>query len=843
MNRWFYYIGFLVLSMSMLFISSCVDEAIPPDELGPNINEGEKEIPLMISLKDLAGAYTYGTDYPGERPEQGSVWEDSIKDVTVYIFNQSFVCEKIITATTNPTDPVMVKTGMKSMVAVVNAAGKINLPTTESATIYPDLLKMLTNASATMPTSPFLMAGIEHNVSLPNEVPLTNPYRINIDVARTVAKVKIKVMKSGQALNANITLKNIYLYQGADRVALLDPQNSSSIIYNLSDTAKLFKHTLTGVTTGEVPDNGDGYCAMADSFYTFESLCGSDKSKGVKIVLESEVNSSSNIRTAEFYLGEYSTSPGDTVYDVKRNYWYDVTVNIVKPGMDSINVKVKTCPWNVADTIPGFPGDGFEAPTAIPFKLVKNYTDADILIDGSFLAIDKHTKGASWIDLKVTEGTPWNLKLKDNSARNENVYVSTNSGTSWTKMIYDGDHISGTGNDVTQRIYIYRTYQENNEPKLGPTLFLESGSTFLRDFVIQPRDTTPIPTNSYILRPQLSGTPANETHVYIPLAGVYRYWEDYLLNNGDSIPGGNTTEITTSILWQDGSGVLKAPPTVINPYKRDSAYIFVEAGSVQGNAVVDMKVGGVTYWSFHLWVTEYNPEEAAGQKLLNGNILMDRNLGALSNNYDAAGNARGLYYQFGRKDPFPRGNNWTNTFSTAFTPVAMPTSVMATNVLRPLLAIPASINNPKNFYIRGSSNWVLSRESNYLWTTPGGNKTAFDPCPKGWRVPKQPSYGPTSSPWYGLNTTIFVTGVQTNGRYSANVGYYPFSGYINFSPSAAIVNAGTQAFYWSAWQNSTSPNGVTGLEISTSVVNLNQTIDAGFGASVRCIADNKVVLN
>ena len=849
MNRWLYYIGFLVLSMSMLFLSACSDEAIPPEQEF-NKEEGDKQIPLMISLKDLSGAFTYaggGTDYPGETPEQGSAWENAINDVTVYIFNQSFECEKIVTATSSRTNPVMVKTGTKNMVAVVNAIGKINLPSPESATNYQDLLKMLTNASTTVPTSPFLMTGLALNVSLPDELPSSNPYEIKIDVARTVAKVKIKVMKSGPATNANITLKKITMYQGANRVALLIPQSTNPILHNLSDTAYLFRHTISGVTTGDVPDAGTGYCAMADSFYTFESLYGPDKNKAVRIVLESAVNSPTNIRTCEFYLGEFEQAPGDTVYDVKRNFWYDVTVNIVKPGMDSIYVKVTTCPWNVSDPQEEeFGESGVETITANPFKLVKNYTDADMLINSSFLAIDKHTKGASWVDLKAFSGSQWSLNLKDNTARNQNVYVSDNNGATWTKLVYNTPFIR-SGLNATQRIYIYRTYLENNEPNQGPTLYIESGTgtnaKFIRDLVIQPRDTMPIPTNSYILRPQLIGAPANETHAYIPLAGVYRYWEDYLLNNGDSIPGGNTTPITTSILWQDGSGVLKAPPTVINPLKRDSAYIFVEAGSVPGNAVIAMNVGTTTYWSFHLWVTEYNPNEAAGQKLFNGNIFMDRNLGALSNSYDAVGNARGLYYQFGRKDPFPRGTIWGNTFSVSIpTPVAMPTTVMATTVLRPLLAIPVFINNPRQFYMRGSSNWVLSRESSYLWSTPGGNKTAYDPCPDGWRVPKQQSLNQALSPWYGANNTNLVTGVQLNGRYSTTIGYYPFSGYINLNGSIESTSPTTVAYFWSSWEDNTIyPNQATGMHIATAsnTVNTYPLIDKGFGVSVRCVADSK----
>ena len=846
MNRWLNYIGFLVLSMSMLFISSCADEAIPPD-LGPNINEGDKEIPLMIDLKDLsvASTYAYGTDYPNETLEQGSLMENAIDTVTVFVFNQSFECEKIITAASNPTAPVMVKTGTKNMVAVVNATGKITLPNDPATTNYAGLLRMLTDASAAVPTSPFLMTGVKMNVSLPDELPSSNPYEIKIDVARTVAKVKIKVMKSGQATNANITLKRIFLYQGADRVALLEPQSSNTVLYNLSDTANAFRHTVSGVTTGEVPNNTTGaFCAMADSFYTYESLCGMDKSKAVRIVLESTVNSPSNIRTAEFYLGEFLSASGDTLYDVKRNFWYDVTVNIVKPGMDSINVNVKTCPWNVSDPQEVFPGEGIEAKTAIPFKLVKNYTADDMTYDPAFLAINSHSKGASWIDLTATAGTPWSLKLKDNSARNQDVYVSINSGTSWTKLVYNGTGLSGTGLDATQRIYIYRPYVENNEPEQGPTLYLESGTgsdaKFIRDFVIQPRDMTPFPTNSYILRPQLSGTPINETHAYIPLAGVYSYWEDYLLDNGDSIPGGNTTPITASLLWTDGSGTIIKNIRVINPYKRDSAYIFVEAGSIQGNATIAMNVGTTTYWSFHLWVTEYNPNEAAGQKLYNGNIFMDRDLGALSNSYDIEGNARGLFYQYGRKDPFPRGVGWTNVLYSPMTVVNMPSA--ASNFLRPLIAIPAVLNNPTIFYKGSGNDYVLSKESDYLWTTPGDNKTAFDPCPEGWRIPKQILAGPSSSPWYGLNETNFLSGIQLNGRYNASIGYYPFSGVIE--GDAILYQTGDASYYWSAWRAVVSYSQGIGMSISSTLVLAPDVVISSYfpktyGASLRCVVDTK----
>ncbi len=846
MNRWIYNMRFLLFGM-LMFLGACSDEMIPP---GP-VNGGEdKEIPLMINLKDLSlpEVSTYGTDYPGETSVAGSAWENKVNDITVYIFDQSFDCEKIITANSSPTDTVMVKTGIKNIVAVVNAAGKINLPTSEATTYYSALLKMITNASTTVPTSPFLMTGKLLNVSLPNEVPITSPYRVTINVERATAKVKLKVMKSGLAAGHNITLTKVIMYQGADRVALLETPSTNPTIYNLSDTANVFQHTITNVFSGTVPNMGSGYCAVIDSFYTYESLCGSDKNKGVKIVLESYVNSPGNTRKAEFYLGEYSATPGDTLYDVKRNFWYDVTVNIAKPGMDSIYVTVVSSPWNVADTTSFTQGQGGEFTTASPFKLVKNYTTDDITLNSKIAAIDTHTKGASWIDMKVTDKTAWELQLKDPSAsRNKGVIGSIDNGQTWSPL-----PISYQGGDTIQRVYIYRPYVENEEPNLGPALYVTLDGQYKQDFVIQPRDTMPIPTNCFILRPQLTSAPINETRAYIPLAGVYRYWEDQLLANGVAIPDGPVSAV---LLWDDSkSGDVVRNISVKNANKRDSAYIYAEAG-VPGNAVIAMTVGSpaVVYWSFHVWVTEYNPYEAAGQKLyrLTKNVFMDRDLGALNNTYDIEGKARGLFYQFGRKDPFPGNNSsWTDasftwynssggliSLSSNTTSAPVPMSPIVN--VRPLKAIPASINNPMTFYLRsGATNWPLSTENEFLWSTKGGNKTAFDPCPEGWRIPEQDSYSSTGSPWYYASFDVLA--LYANGRYNTTLGYYPYSGYIGTSTSA-ITNPVTAAYYWTSWAG-TSYQG-TGLSISTGSTDVLPLIDKAYGASVRCVVDLNYLLN
>lgn len=77
---------------------------------------------------------------------------------------------------------------------------------------------------------------------------------------------------------------------------------------------------------------------------------------------------------------------------------------------------------------------------------------------------------------------------------------------------------------------------------------------------------------------------------------------------------------------------------------------------LKGNAVIGAyDANDELIWSWHVWATDYDPEGENGSVELNGYTMMTRNLGALAN-----GNATtseilasyGLYYQWGRKDPF-----------------------------------------------------------------------------------------------------------------------------------------------------------------------------------------------
>ena len=82
----------------------------------------------------------------------------------------------------------------------------------------------------------------------------------------------------------------------------------------------------------------------------------------------------------------------------------------------------------------------------------------------------------------------------------------------------------------------------------------------------------------------------------------------------------------------------------------DGENVYFSTGKAAGNAVIAVcAADGTILWSWHIWVTD---DEITTKTDKNGLVWMDRNLGALSAKPSDAVNTRGLFYQWGRKDPF-----------------------------------------------------------------------------------------------------------------------------------------------------------------------------------------------
>ena len=148
---------------------------------------------------------------------------------------------------------------------------------------------------------------------------------------------------------------------------------------------------------------------------------------------------------------------------------------------------------------------------------------------------------------------------------------------------------------------------------------------------------------------------------------------------------------------------------------------------------------GYCYWSWHIWATEYDPSQVAGQQTVGGNVFMDRNLGATS--LVKGPQSAGCFYQWGRKDPFQgpytwmmflNGNaGWSNDGIGKFMTLR---GFASSNV--PSENLVASVRQPYR-YIVGVSDWLSPAVGgeDYRWSNADGTKGVFDPCPDGWRVP------------------------------------------------------------------------------------------------------------
>ncbi len=266
---------------------------------------------------------------------------------------------------------------------------------------------------------------------------------------------------------------------------------------------------------------------------------------------------------------------------------------------------------------------------------------------------------------------------------------------------------------------------------------------------------------------------------------------------------------TTELLWTDKPNPLSSSGTVKSVTAQfTDGTIKVETGSAEGNAVVVAKVNGVIVWSWHIWVTSYDPNITSNQVSINSKVFMNRNLGAIYNTPQNIG-SMGLLYQWGRKDPFPgSSSNSTAQEPTVYGPnspvinkLPTPSTISPTNPNGPPNNIENCIQNPSAFYYKtedtqGSNeyDWYSTTATHdaSLW---GGNssKSVYDPSPEGWRVPKSGSG--TSSPWYGLN----YTGLSFNYGYnwSSSVGWYPATGYRKYR-DGGLMKIGEYGVYWSA---------------------------------------------
>ena len=340
------------------------------------------------------------------------------------------------------------------------------------------------------------------------------------------------------------------------------------------------------------------------------------------------------------------------------------------------------------------------------------------------------------------------------------------------------------------------------------------GKNFTTDFNISPNHSY-----SFMINICDVGDPRNDTRVTYPNLVDYSDSGDEIANCYIINPG-QTDDVRYRIpvkrvdeFWGGKNGYEDVPEYTLgtdNPWKveilttnfdnTDSKFAFtkftgtgcynVEASDMEyfefavkpntvGSVIVAIRRTDVgddapILWSWHLWITDYAPDEAYRKSPLQGQyayrvtggfvhryegeiwndeyarrFIMDRNLGALGNRHfpkDGIGDGS-MYFQFGRKDPL------FGTGSYGYHNLRFP-SGDAADVHGVPGTIVYSIQNPLTYLTTpswdawssdnkynpdkydGTIVWMDPKTSTRQYKTMAIEKSIFDPCPPGYCVPK-----------------------------------------------------------------------------------------------------------
>ncbi len=317
--------------------------------------------------------------------------------------------------------------------------------------------------------------------------------------------------------------------------------------------------------------------------------------------------------------------------------------------------------------------------------------------------------------------------------------------------------------------------------------------------------------------------------VTFPVTKAYELWRQQDWSTEKNLSG--TCE--ARLLWSDAQGLIEG--ITLNEDSQDPSLstVTVKASNGKsGNAVIALNVGGSCRWAWHIWVSDYDPDNGGKTYTFpDGQEFMDRNLGALSS--DAPDETTyGCYYQGARALPFPGPASATaSTMRPVFGENDAEVKIKFDNiwgndqgqsirraVKDPLLFITSS-GEPYS-WITTDSRADKDMAKDFWPSEANPNKTSWDPCPEGWMLPVHVN---SASPWSSFPSSYSDMKIS-------EFGHWPFAGRLKFNGSFDSTSG--SAMYWCG--------DATGLKTSAlfmnkSEINPNNNYSRGNALPVRCI--------
>lgn len=346
----------------------------------------------------------------------------------------------------------------------------------------------------------------------------------------------------------------------------------------------------------------------------------------------------------------------------------------------------------------------------------------------------------------------------------------------------------------------------------------------------------------------LSATKSSNCYI-ISENGYYKF--NACVRGNGFLPASCTGEITTAItpakvkmLWSTYNTDIApaAADEIIADLELKDGYVQFEVVAepiVPANVVIAVSDNSdVILWSWHIWITDEPATSAIG-----GATWMDRNLGATCANVTSDPRSCGLFYQWGRKDPMRSSSSFSSYKFIATYPAI---SVAEVNVSETTGTIAASIANPVPFINTapggsGPKDWVYAKDHEDRWSD--ANKTMFDPCPVGYRVPTSAQLSA-----FGVAGGFSVGSHKYSSDAAAKAAYktdqfilqgscwtIPLSGFIQYNDGTLVDLVGTGA----RWTTSTAASAPSAnyLNINAIAFNFINAATRGHAAALRCVKE------
>ena len=222
----------------------------------------------------------------------------------------------------------------------------------------------------------------------------------------------------------------------------------------------------------------------------------------------------------------------------------------------------------------------------------------------------------------------------------------------------------------------------------------------------------------------------------VPAAGLY-YFDATIIGNGQKgIISGAKFHTAMAGIKPVSAKILLNQNNVLSDVRFDGSRVYFRAGTEPANAQIAVyDAAGDVLWSWHIWRTDGLSDVKYTNRDEISWAVMDRNLGALSADSADGEKTYGLYYQWGRKDPFPR---------------EVVAKGMYTNKEQ---SLEYAVKHPRQAFkpvswkdVYDAFDWYIVHKDNtnhYLWGNPDFAychplkdmaKTIYDPCPVGYVV-------------------------------------------------------------------------------------------------------------